>query len=271
MKIKDRLIENIPFYMVEDTTKCEYEIVLSDEFMKVATDISKDNTYEFNRLEEISNLNDVIVSFRAEDIEEVAGVFNLAEYVTEEQFDLDQLKTDLDLVIRELDKQANEDNGRSLNIGFIGLYDVFRKLNIDINGEDAKNFTSYVFTTISNISLKTSSELAKEFGAYEGYSHEEKRKSVTVNTTHNVHESVRANGLRNKSIINMNLKDPSVSGVNPITQILIAGTIQEVIDEPMYLDLDINENIVVEGSIRRYITLAWLESIGKIHFKRGVK
>jgi ribonucleoside-diphosphate reductase alpha chain len=109
------------------------------------------------------------------------GSINLVRHVKAGVFDWDQLQQSVKTAIRMLDnvvdigfcpipeaKLSNERH-RPVGLGIMGTQDVFFELGLNFDSTEAVNFSDRLMEFISYHAIMTSSELAKEKGAYASF------------------------------------------------------------------------------------------------------
>ncbi|MBM74095.1 MAG: ribonucleoside-diphosphate reductase subunit alpha [Proteobacteria bacterium] len=100
-------------------------------------------------------------------------------------FDFDKLRKNTSIAIKQLDRvidrnfypidmaKASNSKWRPIGLGMMGLQDVFFKLKLPFDSPEAQQLSSRISEEIYYSALKTSLELAKEFGAHTNF-HETK-------------------------------------------------------------------------------------------------
>jgi ribonucleoside-diphosphate reductase alpha chain len=110
------------------------------------------------------------------------GSINLSSYVTQDQkFDFEKLKSVTHIATRFLDKvvdinfyptkEAAQSNHRwrPVGLGIMGLQDVFFKMRIPFDSEEAKKLSAKISETIYYHALQTSMAMAKEQGKFPAF------------------------------------------------------------------------------------------------------
>ena len=97
------------------------------------------------------------------------------------RFDFARLGETVDVAVRQLDRVIDRTwypidkagNGnmkwRPVGLGMMGLQDVFFKLNLPFDSEEAKRLQARIAEEIYYHALKASSDLAEELGAHETF------------------------------------------------------------------------------------------------------
>lgn len=109
------------------------------------------------------------------------GSLNVSRYVSENGFDFEKLRKNVDIAIRQLNRtvdvtyypisQARASNikWRPVGIGMMGLQDVFFKLRIPFESSDAASLTKRISEEVYLQALSTSADLAQEEGRHENF------------------------------------------------------------------------------------------------------
>ncbi len=109
------------------------------------------------------------------------GSINLALYVEDGKFNFEKMAKNARLATKYLDRvidinfypvpKASSSNSRwrPVGLGAMGLQDVFFRLGIPFDSKEAKELSKQIQAEIYFNALKTSCELAKEFGPHENY------------------------------------------------------------------------------------------------------
>lgn len=109
------------------------------------------------------------------------GSINLSKHCDENGFDFDKLAKTVRKAVRQLDRvidrnlypipEAKGSNmkWRPVGLGTMGLQDVFFKMRVAFDSEEARAVSRKIAETIYFNALKTSNELAKELGAHESF------------------------------------------------------------------------------------------------------
>ncbi len=144
------------------------------------------------------------------------GSFNLSAYVIDGKFDMDMFKEDIPKVVKGMNDMLDEGlplhpldiqkqtvaDLRQIGIGVMGIADMLIKLGITYGSEEAIELCDYIGFNLADHSLRASSELAKEFGAFPRYSDKVlESKYLLENTTPQTYELIRQYGLRNSQIL----------------------------------------------------------------------
>ncbi len=109
------------------------------------------------------------------------GSVNLAHHVTENGVNYRKIRETVRTAVKFLDRvidinfypieQAKSSNNkwRPVGLGAMGLQDVFFKLGMPFDSDDARKISKKIQEEIYYAAMKTSCELAKEFGAHENF------------------------------------------------------------------------------------------------------
>ena len=109
------------------------------------------------------------------------GSINLARHVSGGEFDFDKLAQTVQIAVRQLDRvidrnfypiataRASNMRWRPVGLGVMGLQDVFFQLRLSFDSEAARTLSTRVAETIYFHALRTSMELAREFGAHDAF------------------------------------------------------------------------------------------------------
>ena len=141
-------------------------------------------TAEADNVIHSSNLCTEILEITSKDETAVCnlGSINLSSYITKDQkFDFEKLKSVTHIATRFLDKvvdinfyptkEAYKSNQRwrPVGLGIMGLQDVFFKMRIPFDSQEAKDLSSQISETIYYHALKTSMAMAKEQGKFPAF------------------------------------------------------------------------------------------------------
>jgi ribonucleoside-diphosphate reductase alpha chain len=109
------------------------------------------------------------------------GSINLARHVSGGEFDFDKLAQTVQIAVRQLDRvidlnfypiataRASNVRWRPVGLGVMGLQDVFFQLRLSFDSEAARTLSTRVAETIYFHALRTSMELAREFGSHDAF------------------------------------------------------------------------------------------------------
>lgn len=144
------------------------------------------------------------------------GSFNLSAYVNNGEFNYEEFKHDIHIVVKAMNDVLDEGlplhplqiqqdtvrDWRQIGIGIMGLADMLIKLHIKYGSEESIEVCDKIGFTLTNESLKASALLAKEFGKYPKYKLSViNSKFVIDNTDTETYELVSKYGLRNSQIL----------------------------------------------------------------------
>ncbi len=205
-KLKDNLIKTSPLvYNVIDLHK-------------------KEKVYDFN--EPITHWG-VVEGFIAHNCAEeplpaggscLLGSINLAEFVTEnKEFDFDSFNKTVKISTKALNEVLDEGlelhplqeqrdsvrDWRQIGLGIFGLADMLIKLGIRYGSGESIDLCNLIGFAMIDTAIRTSSELAKEYGTFPKYSHVDTAASdfYISNTTSKTKEMVHKYGLRNSQLL----------------------------------------------------------------------
>ena len=145
------------------------------------------------------------------------GSFNLNAYIRDKKFDLEQFKHDIHIVVKAMNDVLDEGlplhplqvqrdtvrDYRQIGIGIMGIADMLINMEIKYGSEESINLCDVIGFTLANESLKASSLLAKEEGAYPKFKVEEIMQSefIQKNTTEVTRSLINTYGLRNSQVL----------------------------------------------------------------------
>lgn len=145
------------------------------------------------------------------------GSFNLNAYIRDKKFDLEQFKHDIHIVVKAMNDVLDEGlplhplqiqrdtvrDYRQIGIGIMGIADMLINMEIKYGSEESIDLCGVIGFTLANESLKASSLLAKEEGAYPKFKAEEIMQSefIQMNTTEVTRSLINTYGLRNSQVL----------------------------------------------------------------------
>ena len=152
------------------------------------------------------------------------GSLNLGRHVIDGKFNFEQLRDNVRVAIRQLDRvidrnfypiKITEDSNlrwRPIGLGYMGLQDVFFKMKIPFDSPQALQLSARIAEEIYFSALKTSCEMAKEFGAHPSFSETKAAQGILQidfwdTNLHDqprwdsIREEVKEHGLRNSLMI----------------------------------------------------------------------
>lgn len=145
------------------------------------------------------------------------GSINLAEYVRNGLFDLDELMNDMYTIVKAMNEVLDQGlplhplqiqrntvrDWRQIGIGIMGLADMLIKLGIRYDSDEALELCDYIGFRMTNEIIRASALLAKEYGAYPKYNKEAimASKFLNDNAMSDVVELVEQYGLRNSQLL----------------------------------------------------------------------
>jgi ribonucleoside-diphosphate reductase alpha chain len=193
---------------------------------KDRANITSNQTGEANNVIHLSNLCTEILEVTNQQEGAVCnlGSLNLGRCVINGQFDFDRLRNNTRIAIRQLDRvidrnfypipmtQRSNMKWRPVGLGTMGLQDVFFKLGLPFDSEEAKQISKRIAEEIYFAAYKTSNDLARELGAHPNFKETKASKGVlhvdfwdTTLTNQERWDELRANiqkdGLRNSLMI----------------------------------------------------------------------
>ena len=110
------------------------------------------------------------------------GSLNLSRYVNDDGFDFEKLKSNVRLAVRQLDRvidlnyyaiDSTKDSNarwRNIGLGIMGLQDVFFRLRLPFDSDEARKISAKIQETIYYAALDASCDLAQERGAHPAFS-----------------------------------------------------------------------------------------------------
>jgi ribonucleoside-diphosphate reductase alpha chain len=144
------------------------------------------------------------------------GSINLSAYVENEQFNMEQFKKDIHIIVKGMNEVLDQGlplhplaiqretvrDYRQIGIGIMGLADMLIKMGVQYDTDEALEVCDIIGFNLANESIKASALLAKEEGAYPKYKKEILRsRFLKNNTTPETYDLVRKYGLRNSQIL----------------------------------------------------------------------
>jgi len=109
------------------------------------------------------------------------GSVNLARHVADAQFDFEKLAHTVEVAVRQLDSvidlnfypiataRASNLRWRPVGLGLMGLQDVFFRLRLAFDSEEARSLSRQISEEVYFHALRTSNELARERGAHPSF------------------------------------------------------------------------------------------------------
>lgn len=130
-----------------------------------------------------SNLCTEILEVTSQDETAVCnlGSVNLSRHVRDSKFDFDALRETVRQAVRLLDRvidlnfypipqaEASNKRWRNIGLGMMGLQDVFFKLRLPFDSDEARNLSTQIAEEVYYTALDTSSDLAVELGKHPAY------------------------------------------------------------------------------------------------------
>ena len=187
------------------------------------------------------------------------GSMNLSKYIIksytkEAEFDFPSFDVDVRLAIRFLDniismektplpfQQEANDKGRRLGLGIMGLADVFLKMGVRYDSEEALVITNKIMSNFMVSSYDASCDLAKEKGVFPVFDAETHFKSEYVKRLPSwLQQKIKATGIRNIALHaiaptgSLAIVAQCSSGIEPVFQVrhirkTNLGTAKEVVE-----------------------------------------
>ena len=145
------------------------------------------------------------------------GSINLERYVDEKgNFMIDEFKDTVGIATRFLDnvidynlerhaldtQKENAKNDRRVGLGILGLGDMLVRMGIKYDSEDALQTVDQVMKIFCDTAYETSSELAKEKGAFPYFKWNGYRKSKFIkNLPKSLRDKIKEDGIRNSTVL----------------------------------------------------------------------
>lgn len=144
------------------------------------------------------------------------GAFNLDAYVEDKKFNKSQFINDISIVVRAMNEVLDEGlplhpldiqrqtvrDYRQIGIGVMGIADMLIHMGIKYGSEDSIKICDEIGKLLANNTLKYSSLLAKEFGAYPKYKDSILESDfIKNNASENTIELIKKYGLRNSQLL----------------------------------------------------------------------
>jgi ribonucleoside-diphosphate reductase alpha chain len=152
------------------------------------------------------------------------GSINLARHLGSHGFDFDQLAHTVEVAVRQLDRvidlnyypigtaRASNMRWRPVGLGLMGLQDVFFRLRLSFDSEEARALSTRIQSTVYFHALRASMELARQNGPHDAFAQTRAAAGV-LQFDHwevtpdepgqwsELREEIRAHGLRNSLLI----------------------------------------------------------------------
>ena len=145
------------------------------------------------------------------------GSINLAAYVENKQFNMEQFKKDIHIIVKGMNEVLEQGlplhplaiqretvrDYRQIGIGIMGLADMLIKMGVQYDTDEALEVCDIIGFNLANESIKASALLAKEEGTYPKYNKEAILSSEFLknNTTSETYDLVCKYGLRNSQVL----------------------------------------------------------------------
>lgn len=163
------------------------------------------------------------------------GAMNLSAYVKNEEFDYDSFGKDVRIAIRFLDNVINDTHYffkenekvskdiRRVGLGIMGIADMFIKMKIRYGSEESVKVSNKIFDTLRNNSYISSSDIAKEKGAFPKYEKEKYLQGYHIRALPKaIRDMIEKKGIRNAVLLTIaptgstSLVAGVSSGIEPI-------------------------------------------------------
>lgn len=145
------------------------------------------------------------------------GSINLAAYVENKQFNMEQFKKDIHIIVKGMNEVLEQGlplhplaiqretvrDYRQIGIGIMGLADMLIKMGVQYDTDEALEICDIIGFNLANESIKASALLAKNEGTYPKYNKEAILSSEFLknNTTPETYDLVCKYGLRNSQVL----------------------------------------------------------------------
>ena len=150
---------------------------------KDASNRKSNQTAKAENVVHLSNLCTEIIEVTSDGETAVCnlGSINLSRYVNDDGFDFEKLQNNVRLAVRQLDRvidlnyyaiQSTADSNarwRNIGLGLMGLQDVFFRLRLPFDSDEARKLSAKIQEVIYYGALDSSCELAKEKGAHPAF------------------------------------------------------------------------------------------------------
>jgi ribonucleoside-diphosphate reductase alpha chain len=193
---------------------------------KDACNLKANQTGRPENVVHLSNLCTEIVEVTSDSETAVCnlGSINVARYVKDGGVDYDKLRKNVRLAVRQLDRvidlnyyaiQSTADSNnrwRNIGLGVMGLQDVFFKLRLPFDSDEARKISAKIQEEIYFAALDASADLAIQKGAHVAFPETRTAKGVLqfdlwkivpedITRWNALREKIKANGLRNSLMI----------------------------------------------------------------------
>ncbi|HEX2639769.1 MAG TPA: ribonucleoside-diphosphate reductase subunit alpha, partial [Pyrinomonadaceae bacterium] len=150
---------------------------------KDASNKKSNQTAQPRNVVHLSNLCTEIIEVTSNDETAVCnlGSINVGRYVKDEQFDVEKLRRNVRLAVRQLDRvidlnyyaiKSTEDSNsrwRNIGLGLMGLQDVFFQMRVAFDSEEARKISAMIQEEIYYAALDASCDLAIAKGAHPAF------------------------------------------------------------------------------------------------------
>lgn len=183
------------------------------------------------------------------------GSFNLSAYVKNGEFDYNEFKNDIPIVVKAMNDVLDEGlplhplqiqkdtvkDWRQIGIGIMGLGDMLIKLGMKYADDESLKLCEKIGFTLANESLKSSALLAKEYGKYPKYKLSVINSPFVINNTDSeTYELISKYGLRNSQILttaptgSISTMIGITGGIEPIFEKSYTRKTESLHDEDVY-------------------------------------
>ncbi len=220
------------------------------------------------RVVHLSNLCTEIIEVTNSDETAVCNLasINLSKHCGDDGFDFDKLAHTVRVAVRQLDRvidrnlysipEAKHSNmkWRPVGLGMMGLQDVFFKMGLNFDSEEARAISLKISETVYFHAVKTSMELAQELGRHPNFNETRAAQGFLQPDLWNVHPTTDLdwNGLR-KSVVEHGMRNSLLVAIAPTATIASILGVFECI-EPQVSNLFKRETLSGEFlQVNRYL------------------
>jgi ribonucleoside-diphosphate reductase alpha chain len=152
------------------------------------------------------------------------GSLNLGRCVVDDKFDFERLKHNVRIAVKQLDRvidrnfyplpmtQRSNMKWRPIGLGCMGLQDVFFKMGLAFDSEEARKLSKNISEEIYFTAYETSNELAKTLGSHPNFNETKASKGILhvdfwdtelndIERWENLRAKIKEDGLRNSLIL----------------------------------------------------------------------
>jgi ribonucleoside-diphosphate reductase alpha chain len=193
---------------------------------KDRANITSNQTGEPQNVIHLSNLCTEILEVTSQDEGAVCnlGSLNLGRCIIDGKFDFARLRSNVRIAVRQLDRVIDRNfypiemtkrsnlKWRPVGLGYMGLQDVFFKLRISFDSQQARSLSQRISEEVYFAAYETSCELAKDLGAHSNFNETKASKGILhcdfwdaplhePERWEKLRSDIKENGLRNSLII----------------------------------------------------------------------